>query len=569
MKNIIIIDIDALMPSRLALDKSTSYIAPTIQSLAKSSLNCTNTFSMGNPTEFALPGLFASSYLLDYGGYRNGISNNPITFAEVLKKNGYQTSSFLNVFRPIKDGYDRGFDQSYKTIDFQVIEKNLMNTANWYKKQFSNRNSIISQEKCIEEMIDYYEEYLEDILLYCKNFNDYMQDDIIPKSSIYHNIDYEYVKQEILNDKKVFSQDKKNYIKNFLDKGESEINRISKIIVQARCNSLKTTKLDLKVKFQLIINSFLMWRKSANFKSAKKLMGTLLNRIINGRKSLLTRYESGEYTLKKFMNWIERKYDKKKPFFTYIKLLDAHELNIYSHDLQNENSTSDETKRISDFFKNIKKDKNYIGNALYDCAINYSDGVVKKLLNFLAQKKLISDTIIVITADHGGQFPNVPIRNDSAHRVNNFFNELYKIPLIIYDKNMKEQNYSGLVSSVDMNSTLLDMLGIKIPSSFRGKSIINKDFERDYVIFENQGRGPCDLENKPIKVCVRSKFQKIIYEFKKYDNDSGKITGAFDLVNDPEEYYDLSQNKSFIKKSETLVNLAKKRIENIFKQRKF
>ena len=415
MKNIIIIDIDALMPSRLALDKSTSYIAPTIQSLAKSSLNCTNTFSMGNPTEFALPGLFASSYLLDYGGYRNGISNNPITFAEVLKKNGYQTSSFLNVFRPVMDGYDRGFDQSYKTIDFQVIEKNLMNTANWYKKQFSDRNSIISQEKCIEEMIDYYEEYIENILLYCKNFNDYMQDSIIPKSSIYNNINYEYIKQEILKDKKVFSQDKKNYIKNFLDKSESGINRISKIIVQARDNSLKTTKLDLKFKFQLIINSFLMWRKSANFKSAKKLMGTLLNRIINGRKSLLTRYESGEYTLKKFMNWIERKYDKKKPFFTYIKLLDAHELNIYPHDLQNENSISDETKRISDLFKNIKRDKNYVGNALYDCAINYSDGVVKQLLNFLEQKKLIENTIIVITADHGGQFPNVPIRNESAH----------------------------------------------------------------------------------------------------------------------------------------------------------
>ena len=567
MKNIIIIDIDALMPSRLALDKSTSYIAPTIQSLAKSSLNCTNAFSMGNPTEFALPGLFASSYLLDYGGYRNGISNNPITFAEVLKKNGYQTSSFLNVFRPVMDGYDRGFDQSYKKIDFQVIEKNLMNTANWYKKQFSDRNSIISQEKCIEEMIDYYEEYLEDILMYCKNFNDYMQDDIISKSSIYHNIDYEYVKQEILNDKKVFSQDKKNYIKNFLDTGESEINRISKIIVQARYNSLKTTKLDLKFKFQLMINSFLMWRKSANFKSAKKLMGTLLNRIINGRKSLLTRYESGEYTLKKFMNWIERKYDKKKPFFTYIKLLDAHELNIYPHDLQNENSISDETKRISDLFKNIKRDKNYIGNALYDCAINYSDGVVKQLLNFLEQKKLIENTIIVITADHGGQFPNVPIRNESAHRVNNFFDELYKIPLIIYDKNMKAQNYSGLVSSVDMNSTLLDMLGIKIPSSFRGKSIINKKFERDHIIFENQGRGPCELENKPIKVCVRSKFQKIIYEFKKYDNNSGKVTGAFDLVNDPEEYYDLSKDEMFIKKSIGLINIAKKRIEDIFSHR--
>ena len=568
MKNVIIIEIDALMPSRLGLDKNTSYIAPTIHALAKSSLNCTNAFSMGNPTEFALPGLFASSYLLDYGGYRNGISNNPITFAEVLKNNGYQTCLFLNAFRPIKDGYDRGFDQSYKTIDFQVLEKNLMNTANWYKEHFKNENSIISKEKCIEDMIDHYEEYLENVLLYCKNFDDYMKDSIIPKSSIYNNIDFKFIKKEILKDKKNFSRNKKNYIKNFLNLGELGITQISKIIVQARYSFIKTTKLDLKVKFELIINSFLMWKKSANFKSAKTLMGTLLYIIINGRKSLITRYESGEYTLKKFMNWIEKKYDKKKFFFSYIKLLDAHELNIYSHDIQSKNSTSDEIKNISNLFKNIRRDKNYVGNVLYDCAINYSDRVVKKLINFLEEKKLRNNTIIVITADHGGQYPNLPIRNNITHRVNNFFDELYKIPLIINCKEIKAQDYKGLVSSVDINSTLLDMLNIKIPPSFRGKSIINKDFKRDYVVFENQGRGPCDLENKPIRICVRSKLQKIIYEFKKYENKSGKVVAAFDLINDPEEYYNLSNNELFIKKCNSLIQIASKRINDIFYSQK-
>lgn len=568
MKNVIIIEIDALMPSRLGLDKSTSYIAPTIHTLAKSSLNCTNTFSAGNPTEFALPGLFASSYLLDYGGYRNGISNNPITFAEVLKNNGYQTCSFLNVFRPIMDGYDRGFDQSYKTVDFQVLEKNLMNTANWYKEHFKNENSIISKEKCIEDMIDHYEEYLENVLLYCKNFDDYMKDSIIPKSSIFNNIDFKFIKKEILKDKKIFSRNKKNYIKNFLNLGELGITQISKKIVQTRYSFIKTTKLDLKVKFQLIINSFLMWKKSASFKSAKNLMGTLLYIIINGRKSFITRYESGEYTLKKFMNWVEKKYDKKNFFFTYIKLLDAHELNIYSHDIQSKNTTSDEIKNISNLFKNIRRDKNYVGNVLYDCAINYSDRVVKKLINFLEEKKLRNNTIIVITADHGGQYPNLPIRNNITHRVNNFFDELYKIPLIINCKEIKAQDYKGLVSSVDINSTLLDMLNIKIPPSFRGKSIINKDFKRDYVVFENQGRGPCDLENKPIRICVRSKLQKIIYEFKKYENKSGKVVGAFDLINDPEEYYNLSNNELFIKKCNPLIQIASKRINDIFYSKK-
>ena len=552
------------MPSRLGLDKSTSYVSPIIHELAKSSLNCTNTFSMGNPTEFALPGLLASSYLLDYGGYRHGISNNPITFAEVLKNNGYQTCLFLNAFRPIKDDYDRGFDYSYKLVDFQVVEKNLMNSAKWYKEQYQKVNSIISKEQCIKEMIIYYQEYLDEMLIYCDKWEIYLEDEIIPKSSIFNNIDYKEVKKKIIEDKKVFYDDKNNYIIQYFNTGSLGINKISKKIFQDRNNLIKVTILDLKIKFQLIFNAFLMWKKSSSFKSAKKLLGNLLNIIINGRKSLITRYPSGQYLLKIFCNWVKKKHDKNKPFFVYLKLLDAHEQNIYSHDTQHENINKDEYSAISNFFRNIKADKDYKGNALYDCAINYSDRVIKKLLNFLEEQKLMNNTIIVITADHGGQFPSLPIRDKDDHRVDNFFDELYKIPLVIYNKDIKAQDFKDLVSSVDINTTLLDMIGIKTPSSFRGKSITSKDFDRHYVMYESQGRGPCHLEYKPIRICVRSKFKKIIYEFKKYENNSGNVIRAFDLINDPEEYYDLSKDEMFIKKSIGLINIAKKRVEDIF-----
>ena len=85
MKNIVIIDVDALMPSRLGVFGNIGSVSPTLDKLAKTSLNCTNAFSMGNPTEFALPGLFASAYLLDCNGYRYGISDNQTTFAETLR----------------------------------------------------------------------------------------------------------------------------------------------------------------------------------------------------------------------------------------------------------------------------------------------------------------------------------------------------------------------------------------------------------------------------------------------------------------------------------------------------
>ena len=155
MKNIIIIEVDALMPSRLGVFGNIGSVSPTLDKLAKASLNCTNAFSMGNPTEFAMPGLFASSYLLDANGFRYGISDNKTTFAETLKENGYSTAAFMTAFRPKKDKYDRGFDDFYNLIDLQVTEKNLLNTAKWYREQYHNSKSLISQSECVKDMVEY------------------------------------------------------------------------------------------------------------------------------------------------------------------------------------------------------------------------------------------------------------------------------------------------------------------------------------------------------------------------------------------------------------------------------
>ena len=91
-KNIILIDVDALIPSRTGFGGNIKSISPNLNEIAKQSLYVENVFTMGNPTEFALPGLFASSYLLDDGGYRYGISkkgldltkSKALTFAKTM-----------------------------------------------------------------------------------------------------------------------------------------------------------------------------------------------------------------------------------------------------------------------------------------------------------------------------------------------------------------------------------------------------------------------------------------------------------------------------------------------------
>ena len=447
------------MPSRLGLGGNLTSVSPTLNQLGSSSLNCTNAFSMGNPTEFALPGLFASAYLLDANGSRYGIADNQITFAEVLKEHGYHTAAFMTAFRPATDKYDRGFDDFYNLIDIQVTEKNLMNTSKWYQSRFNNKDSLISSGECVQDMIKYYEEYLADMLSYCDHWELYNNSSIVPKSAIFDNVDYQSVRKNIIEDQNNFEKNRHDYIKNYLSGGVLGITKISEHIKIKRNEQIKTSLMDIKVRLILLFNIFVIFRKSTSFKSAKKIVGHVLSFVRHGRKSSLSRYPSGQYVLNIFSNWVKEKNVINKPFFAYMKLMDVHEMNVYSHDVQSADTNKQEYLNLSRFLSDVRRDKEYTGNVLYDCSIRYNDEIVKKLFQFLKDEDVLDNTIVVITADHGGQFPNIPVRDNDPHRAESFVDELYRIPLIFIGNGIEATQYEKLVSSVDMNTTLLEMVG--------------------------------------------------------------------------------------------------------------
>ncbi len=564
-KNIILIDVDALMPSRTGFGGGVKNVSPTLNKMYENSLSFSKAFSMGNPTEFALPGLFASSYLLDNGGYRYGISDTELTFAEVLKENGYSTSAFMTAFRPKHDGYERGFDDYYNLIDIQVTEKNLLNTSSWYRSHFLNKDSAIQKDECIKELTKYYDEYLDDILLYCDNWEEYIESEIVPRSSIFNNVDYNWIRNEVLKDKKIFNKDKNYYIKRHLMGGELGLSNITRKVIKKRNKKIRTSINDINIQLIIILNLFFSWMSGSSYRSKKNILGTMLDRILHGRKSFLTRYPSGEYIFQTFKNWLENKGDS-GPFYSYIKLMDVHELNIYSHDICSEDKNNIHKKdlnRLKDIIRKLKVEGNYKGNVLYDLAIRYEDNVINKLLCFLSEKNLLDNTIVVITADHGGQFPNIPIRDESTHRVESFVDELYNIPLIFYNKDIDIKESEELVSSIDINPTLLDIIGIKPPDCFRGVSLLN-NHKRKYVMSENQGRGPCHLKYKPIRVCVRSDKFKIIYDVPPLRPEEGRVAELYDLEKDKNEYENIVKNKAQLDSASWLVDIAKKRIVEIY-----
>jgi len=121
----------------------------------------------------------------------------------------------------------------------------------------------------------------------------------------------------------------------------------------------------------------------------------------------------------------------------------------------------------------------------YDGEIKFVDENIGKIVTYLEELDLCDNTIIIITADHGEVFGE---HNYFGHdRI--LCNTTLKVPLIIiipWIQNQREK-VAGLVETIDIAPTILDLLNLKIPKDFQGESlsslILNKrkNRKKDYA----------------------------------------------------------------------------------------
>jgi tetratricopeptide (TPR) repeat protein len=104
----------------------------------------------------------------------------------------------------------------------------------------------------------------------------------------------------------------------------------------------------------------------------------------------------------------------------------------------------------------------------YDGEIAYTDAALGKLLSKLESKGLMQRTILVITADHG---EGLGEHGESTHGMF-IYNTTMHVPLFIRLPNGKAKTVEQLVRHIDLAPTILDLLGVQIPSTIQGASII-------------------------------------------------------------------------------------------------
>ena len=114
------------------------------------------------------------------------------------------------------------------------------------------------------------------------------------------------------------------------------------------------------------------------------------------------------------------------------------------------------------------------------------DSNIGKILQALDDSGQMDNTMIIFTSDHGEMLGDY-----WQWGKNGWWDQSYRIPLIVHTPNCKAQLIDQMTESVDLAPTIIDWLGGDIPADWNGRSLLsivgNTQFQlpaREFVVFE-------------------------------------------------------------------------------------
>ena len=162
-----------------------------------------------------------------------------------------------------------------------------------------------------------------------------------------------------------------------------------------------------------------------------------------------------------------------KPNFFYFHLMSNHPAGIRKKKF----AKFTPAKSPHDWFyrlpilKNIfSTDAQSLENNYYDNGIVSTDYYISQIFNKLTQKGYMENSIVWIVADHGEAL------GEHGHfgHIKSLYNEELRIPMLIVDEKQDMYKELDFSSQLDIAPTILDRLGVDIPSSWKGKTLLKK-----------------------------------------------------------------------------------------------
>ncbi|MCI0415970.1 sulfatase-like hydrolase/transferase [bacterium] len=148
-----------------------------------------------------------------------------------------------------------------------------------------------------------------------------------------------------------------------------------------------------------------------------------------------------------FQNW-QGKRTEQKPFFAFLHFYDPHD----PYDPPSTFSPKEDTAQ-----------ERYKGE------IRYVDYVLGELFEFLRNRNLWDNTVLVITSDHGEMLQE---HGEIGHGYF-LYQPALAVPLIFHLPGQKQSKaISNVVQLVDVPSTILELSGVPVPGEMQGESLV-------------------------------------------------------------------------------------------------
>jgi arylsulfatase A-like enzyme len=503
--NIIFLTIDGLRYDRLGCNGYEAAHSPAIDGLCRNGVSFSRYFCHGSPTQFSFPPIFASTYPLDEGGYGKGIKYRAASFVEVLQAAGYWTVGLSSGGAlTAASGYDRGFVHFHHLNDVSVpLESVWKNEIAYYRRLFNAGQ--IALDDLIEKIVPSVKEALQITLKICNERLEEVASQAIASNADFHGADHPRISARIIEELGKLNAAPHPYSQAWIDAKD----------VHEVCPWLPRPLISRKPLAANIYNY------------ANKALSLLDVTLRYGRRKSM-----GVKTVFDSIDRYVARADGRK-FFIWAHVLDV-------HDLDYSDSKIEFPPLFSPVFRNVRRmGSRYRGLRRYDYAVTNVDGYIGRLLEHLKERGLDKNTLLVVTADHG-LAANWP--RPSISHVANFYDEHCHVPLVFYHKDLSARVVEVMVGSVDLSVMLLGLLGLRPPPSFRGMDALAEGARgRPYILMENLGRGPCDLERKSIRLSIRTLDRKYIM-----DEVGGEcqVREVFDLAKDPDELVNLVDSKA-------------------------
>ena len=179
----------------------------------------------------------------------------------------------------------------------------------------------------------------------------------------------------------------------------------------------------------------------------------------------------------------------------------------------------------------------------YDTGVLYADHYVGRLLNKLADMNIYDDCAIMLSSDHGETLGELNVYGD--HQTADQCTT--RVPMILRwpgAEGLAGRNFEAFHYQVDVSATILEMLGVRVPSSWDGvgfsESLDNgDDVGRDHLVV-SQGAWTCQ---RGVRFDDYLMIDTMHDGYHLYDD-----VMLFDLANDPHEQNNLAKEQADVVK---------------------